>query len=250
MSGSRLEASNTAPVLPKDVWAAKILPLLEVKDLYKLASASKEARQLVFGWLFASRYFGYLLNNKIQRLQNITEYRLPLFRPNNEFELSLLFGDTFGSATAKSAELLSAFMGLAVAESLLHEHGSNDVVFRKLFAIGCAVLGSRILHSVADSLNPDAAGEDYAETLRQARLRKELRGLVYLRDELPTLRFAEHRLFQPVQLAKPDAAAPAYHVDKGDAEPTFFRFKCFAKNFVEDAKEAYDVWSSGGRMRY
>lgn len=86
--------ANDPPVLHKDIWFNCIFPRLDRYDVLALASASKEARQLVFEYLFKQKRFSTSINQQIKTLTHITDNRYGSYAPPIEYQLNVSLGGT------------------------------------------------------------------------------------------------------------------------------------------------------------
>lgn len=227
--------------LPKDVWFNYILPFLDKKSLYALASASKEARQMIFAMLFSDKAFSSRINRRIERLTVITDNRLPgCHMPTSEFELSIILGDDWATARWRCLEWCSLLFATGLIRSILDHSGGSDFALKlKIAGLATTLVMNRAGARLFESHNQKWFERDIEETERQKLLRLKKRRLIYLRDELPKLSFAQHSLFTRIRNHNEETLEHhAYQFDPGDTEPRFFRLKCAVNDYADCFRDA------------
>lgn len=230
--------ANDPSVLHKDIWFNCIFSELDRYDLLTLASASKEARQLVFEYLFKQKKFSTSINQQIKNLTVTTDNRYASPAPPIEFELNAKLGGTRAACLVR----LAGGIGAAIA-SYLAVKALNDESFSatsKLF-IAIGLIGYFAAAEVAFKYtNYEWISLDYNEGFRQEELHRKKYGLTYLRDELPGLKFSPHHLFAP-PYGRRDGDVPVKVVDKKDLyyKETFFsKWKCIIHDLMHNGESS------------
>lgn len=202
------------PVLQKDVWYNIIFPLLPKSDLYVLSSVSKEARQLVFAYLFKQKDFYAHINNDIECLDRAIAIRSTPGQPAGfETALHAAIGNTPPLVSMTCLPVASVAIAVYALKEVLKNPDSTRLA---LIAGYVAVIASTRLAFVLDD-NKTAIETDHKVALHQQKMHRKKYVLSYLRDELPGLTFAEHRLFAPRSGTNhDDAVTTPKIVDKSD----------------------------------
>ena len=224
--------ANDPPLLHKDIWFNCIFPLLDRRTLLRLASTSKEARQLVFENLFRIKSFSTSINQEIKNLTDITDNRYASGAPPIEFELNVKLGGNREARLVRLGQGVGAVIFSYLAVNALN--AENLSATSKLF-IALGLIGYIAAAEVAfQYTNLEWVTNNYNEGFRQEELHRKKYGLTYLRDELPGLKFPSQRLF-----AKPygqsEADVPAKVADKKDLyyKETFFsKWKCIIHDLM------------------